>query len=424
MYLESSAVTTAMPSRGRSPITSSAALLNPPRDAFARMYSWVDDLPGWCDRTEPVATALQAAEWVRIIYGELEHWRAAEQNHLEAAFEAADKAASGAPKLILAQLSGKLKLYHHPISERAKSALSEINDVERPRYLSPDDIQASKLLVDWWNKALLIRLARRPRLRSFVSDWSLLKYALLERMSMRAVAERVGLDRSGSGVASRIAEAIAAVAETAGEFPLDFPAPRLEWSKPRLLTPQTEKVACYTIIRRKNFEPKLLTAKRAPFQPGTDDRLLIAEHLKTIGVTRLPPGIADGVPHGSLRGDRTYDIEAGTVAISYPQKGRWPFSRRFNVGPEPVSDRATSYWRPYWSSKAHKRWCREGAVKVEEFRRKLGRYSVVDDDPPKTDANATPDMVDVIERSMERTDEFDTPGGEPFNRINRTTRNE
>jgi hypothetical protein len=35
------------------------------------MYSWVDDLPAWCDRSEPVAIALQAAEWIRIIYGEL-----------------------------------------------------------------------------------------------------------------------------------------------------------------------------------------------------------------------------------------------------------------------------------------------------------------------------------------------------------------
>jgi hypothetical protein len=39
--------------------------------AMPSMYSWVDDLPAWCDRSEPVAIALQGAEWIRIIYGEL-----------------------------------------------------------------------------------------------------------------------------------------------------------------------------------------------------------------------------------------------------------------------------------------------------------------------------------------------------------------
>jgi hypothetical protein len=263
-------------------------LLAPPRAAFARMFSWADDIPGWCDRPEPVAAALQAAEWIRVIYGEMDDWRDAEQSHWAAVHENAPKAENGAPRLILGEINGIVTRYRHQIGSRATLALQAINE-DQPRYLSPADIQAAFAVINYWNRSLLIRLARRQRLRSYVTDWTLVKYALLEHMTTRETAERLGLDRSGSGVASRINDAIAAVADDVGEFPLDFPAPRLVWSKPKLLSPQIPRVACYNkIIRPAQFRnPKPLTIERPPLRPAADDRWLIAEHLEYADRTRL-----------------------------------------------------------------------------------------------------------------------------------------
>jgi hypothetical protein len=335
-------------------VTDSPALLNPLRDAFARMYSWADDLPGWCDRDEPVAIALQAAEWVRIIYAELEDWRVAEQKHLDAAFKAADKAPNGAPKLILAEISGVLKTYRHQISEQAKLALLAITDhdtqpkkkqraAERPRCLDSEDIKAAISAIDWWNRALPIRLGRRQRLRSYVADWTLIKLALLEHMPVREVAERVGLDASGSGVALRIAQAITDVAETVGEFSLDLPVPRLEWSRP-VLTPQSDRVACYNKGNREN-EVGTSKASRPWLSPwSADDRAnhrrqyeshdakLIADFIDRHGVTKCPQGLAEG--HGVISihgkagapdaripvGDRNYDLKANEITVTIPQR--------------------------------------------------------------------------------------------------------
>jgi hypothetical protein len=198
---------------------------------------------------EPVAVALQAAEWIRIVYAELEEWRTGADAHEAHATE------NHKFDRVAAELSGELEPHHHRISARAKSALFAIRDHNapptrkklvalQPRYLDPKDIWAALAVIDWWNRALLVRLGRRQRLRSYVTDWTLIKMALLKHMAVRDVAVRVGLDASGSGVAQRIAEATADVAASVGDFALDFPAPRLQWSRPRL-TPQIYKSACY-----------------------------------------------------------------------------------------------------------------------------------------------------------------------------------
>jgi len=286
----------------------SVALAHPPRDAFARMLSWADDLlPSWCDSSEPVAAALQAADLIRH----------AKQQH----------------------------------------------------RIDPDDIHAARLVIDYWNRVLLVRLSRRQRLRAYFSDWTLAKYVLLEHQTVREVATRLGLDPSGSTVARRLAAAVASVAASVGPFEKNSRRPGLK--------SQTQDFVAYTVgVGHREIEPRLpshlifgalkawtaelpaikramaaahpdhggtsagfieahrkyQTAKESAKQlrrherpsiaPAPDDPWLIAEALEYFGeATRLPPGCADEYPgrsDGHL-GHRDYDREPGKIWIIPPR---------------------------------------------------------------------------------------------------------
>jgi hypothetical protein len=86
------------------------------------MYSWGDDLRGWCDRDEPVAVALQAAEWIRIVYAELEDWRAGADAH------EAHAAENHKYDRIASELSGEPAAHHHRIAEAIADVAASVGD--------------------------------------------------------------------------------------------------------------------------------------------------------------------------------------------------------------------------------------------------------------------------------------------------------
>jgi hypothetical protein len=68
--------------------------------------------------------------------------------------------------------------------------------------------------------------------------------------------------------------------------------------------------------------------------------------------------------------------------------------------PEPISDRAKSYWRPQWPSKAHKPFCACAACRAHSrnFDWKEG--------VPNAPKRNVDDLVNVFDAAQQRGDEF------------------
>ena len=170
--------------------------------AFAKMASWADDLSGWCDHSEPICRALQAALGIRAALEEI-----AKEDEL--------------------------------VASAIREVLIDDDDFEdtsrRFRYsarrvITSDDTDAARWVYHCANRTLLIAVARKKRWRAaagevFLSDWSIIKRVLVRHQSLRDIAEELGLDKSGSGLSGRFRDAIGAIAESVG--PVEWPLSRL-----------------------------------------------------------------------------------------------------------------------------------------------------------------------------------------------------
>jgi hypothetical protein len=268
-------------------------------DAYARMFSWSDDLPEWCDQQQPIAVALQAALWIRILLDEiiaqnearrpldwynllLSDFKSADKagtaptpkrnsNMTEAAFHAATRTEGRRIPAKDWALKNFLKMVPEPgligpkhnklayrldwlgrpcLDERYRYELGDaafraVYARRSPRIISPADVDAARVVIHHALGALTGRLANKERLRSYRADWTIIKLILAEHLPHRVVAARLDMDRSGSGVSGRFTAAMADIAKSVGQFDLDIPAPRLPWSRPSL-TPQNEGGVCYT----------------------------------------------------------------------------------------------------------------------------------------------------------------------------------
>ena len=273
------------------------------RYSFARMTSWVDDLPHWCDQDEPALKALQAAFWVRILHaeinrldsarqlpnwlpivrkgcGEIPYWRfnvslsepADWFNLLIAEMREADSyddkygrgnvAAvwrslpeprwAGPQGYRLAFKVDRLAIpyadeqYRYELSDEAFRAVYCVRDygvekddirklAKRPRVITPDDVHAARIVIAGAQTPLLWKFAKKKRLRICTSDWDIVKLIICDHMTVRDVALKVGLEKSGSTVSQIFNDAISAIVERVGSFCTDLSVPRKDWSRPRLL---------------------------------------------------------------------------------------------------------------------------------------------------------------------------------------------
>ena len=264
--------------------------------AFALMQSFANSAPAWCNAKKPIAKALQAAVLIRTLTAEMTRLDKSRQsfdwfNLAIADCKSADMACHGAtpprgsdmtPKAYAAATSGARKRipgtnrsaahflrslpdprWVGPPRERLAFGLGDLNipqlderyrfeltdDAFRAVYqldgcvVVEDEVHAARLVVSHANVVLLKALANKARWRSPVVDWSVIKL-ILAHVPLRDAAAALGLDKSGSNLSRRFDNAIAAIAESVGDFSLDMASPDLEPVPPRL-KPQIEYPTWY-----------------------------------------------------------------------------------------------------------------------------------------------------------------------------------
>jgi hypothetical protein len=363
------------------PVTA-AQQITSPADAFSKLHSWTHDLRGWCTRPEPVAVVFQAAHFVRLVAEELSQW------HED-------------PLPMLSHMRWILQLHNVPECD-AETILA--NFAERPRYLTPDDVDAAKVVIECFDKVLADRVSRKQRVRSPVPEIELVRRVLLDHVSARETAADVGL--AHSGVSATIRGMIVDVIQYVGDFAIT-PPPKCKRPNRRRLSAQGAGIACYnsrTIARsvsprRRQGDPKAL--------PAGDDQRLIADFLERRGATKLPPGLAEDYSPANLPSDLKYQSSVNMSAFG---------GRDFKT-----FERASYDWQAgardgeyRWPSKSYPRFTTIGQISAAEYRRPIGDHPFIDDDTTADEAdNGIIDAVSHLEASALDDGFFYDHGSQP-----------
>ena len=157
---------------------------------------------------------------------------------------------AGPPRERVAYALGDLNIprlderYRYELTDDAFRALYQFRDCQH--VLTEDAVHAARLVTSHANMVLLNKLATKPRQRSAVVDWSIVQQ-ILAHVPLRDAAVALGLDKSGSNLSRRFNNAIAAIAESVGNFRLDMALPEPVQVAPRL-KPQIEYPVCYTWV--------------------------------------------------------------------------------------------------------------------------------------------------------------------------------
>jgi hypothetical protein len=290
------------------------------RNAFAHMARRADDLPGWCDHTDPVARALQAALGFR---------------------------------LALEQIAKE--------DERAAMALRLVDDdyfeddERRLRYLprrliTQDDIDAARLTVARAVTVLALAVIRKKRWRApigedaFLTDWTIIKRVLAESApshfdswgqpnqwdhpSFRDLAREYGLDKSGNGIGRRFRAAIKAIAKVLGpvEWPQSLSPHHLPHYRAGVRPAWHHKIHVHQDTQAGWYPPDFQSRE----QVLATELELVARFVANGGtVQKLPPGLA-------VDFDEHDGHIAGKLCAAYGAEGEllWVVSSR----PQPAWD--------------------------------------------------------------------------------------
>jgi hypothetical protein len=215
------------------------------RDAFARLAAW--QLPGLARAGDtPVAAALRAALWIR-------RTAANRTSDFFAAF--------------------------HP-QGRVVERLQPLR-----RSIRRDDQDAARFVIHHAQRVLVGAIASKPRWRAatpasnYLADWSIIKAVLDDGLSIRDVAEQLGLHHAG--IAKRFSEAIAAITDSLGQ---------VQWS----LNRQNGKFV--RGVERHDKPAFRLGSVPPPLPVSGDETWLIDEARHYLGAIRVPPGCAADYP--------------------------------------------------------------------------------------------------------------------------------
>ena len=218
--------------------------LNPLPSDFAEIPDWLSiSIPNWtegCSIDDPLNISItEPADWLNLYTSDLKEADKFGEGNAVAAGRGCD-AAAHAWRSLPAQ-----KRYRYELSDAAFRAVycvreygTEKDDIrnlaKRPRVITPDDIHASRIVIHSALRAELWKLAKKKRLRNYTADWTIIKLIIRDHMTMRDVAIKVGLEKTGSTVTQIFNDAVAAIVESIGTFSTDLSVPRKEWSRPRL----------------------------------------------------------------------------------------------------------------------------------------------------------------------------------------------
>ena len=168
-------------------------------DAFAHLARLADDLPGWCDQTDPSRlSGLQAALGLRLALELI-----AKEDFLAArAFR---------------DYRRKTRRRYRKVLVKTPRLIAAVDDFEEPdrrfRYrprliISQDEVDAAGLVVHHSNRVLLLEIAGKKRWRAsigsddFLSDWTIIKRHLVQHQSFRESLRNSVWMRPASGGAS------------------------------------------------------------------------------------------------------------------------------------------------------------------------------------------------------------------------------
>ena len=183
-------------------------------------------IPNWtegCSIDDPLNISItEPADWLNLYTSDLKEADKFGEGNAVAAGRGCD-AAAHAWRSLPAQ-----KRYRYELSDAAFRAVycvreygTEKDDIrnlaKRPRVITPDDIHASRIVIHSALRAELWKLAKKKRLRNYTADWTI-KLIIRDHMTMRDVAIKVGLEKTGSTVTQIFNDAVAAIVESIGTF--------------------------------------------------------------------------------------------------------------------------------------------------------------------------------------------------------------
>jgi hypothetical protein len=246
-----------------------------PFDVFTRMLRWKRNLPGLCNREDPIETAIQAAFWILRLYDEV--W----ENGL-------------VPSAAVLELVRDMHPERKLLTRFLPSGL---------RRITCDDFTAARYVIHYCNLALFPGLTEWHRFRpdrpdgTRTPDWRIVRLMLSERLSSHDVAKRLGLDHSG--VNKRFKEAIATISKAIGPLLI---GPKSLFPQTASLIPRVERR-----IGKPTFKPQP-SGDPPGYQTAKAELQLLAwaqGHFRQqagIGPTQCPPGCAGGYrEHGEGR---------------------------------------------------------------------------------------------------------------------------
>jgi hypothetical protein len=211
---------------------------HPPLDAFARMYSWRNDIPDWCDREEPVCAALQAAVWIGTLYNQ---YASPDMDKARAKLDWAN--------LLVSELGDRSRTWfkyslpppeadfsyaevryrYCELPDRAFKLLAHYRkhlSGEPPRLILLEDIGAARDVINYWSWILRCIDFNRPRRRNWISARDITRCVVVEHLTLQETASKLGLQHHSS-VNARLKEVIDIVAASVGDFRRDLPVPHL-----------------------------------------------------------------------------------------------------------------------------------------------------------------------------------------------------
>ena len=209
-------------------------------DAYARMAGRKRYLPGLKDYDHPIADALQTSFWISQLDAETsirtetpeEKRRRKCEEFLEREGALSSKGTGVLPNKMAA--SGVIMV----TTDVGRELLLDIHPERRllERFLPPkwkrltkDDVTAARIVIA--NVSSILYLAQKDRQRWHYdadgiakTDETIIRTLLRDRLTVREVAARLGLDRSGSSVTARFKAALATISEVVDPLGILIPA--------------------------------------------------------------------------------------------------------------------------------------------------------------------------------------------------------